>query len=286
MADAAARARSDRPAAAPGAGPPAERHPGPGRLVGRARGPGAEHVDQGRRRRPCPGRRRPHQDLGDARDAPPAHARGRRGVPVAARRRPALGATGLAALLRHGPGDDGTLPPRRPRRARRADPDPRGVDRGGHGRARARAHRRRPPIRLGHAPQADRVAGRPVLRATGRQPRHVHAARSGIAALGRDPRSRCRRSDRRRRLRPRVRPGDRVRLSQLAVARPRPGKTGRRLVRRPGRPPHTDHGRRRAGPDPDRGPRRAGRDEALADRPASSAASTSGSSVRARTTRT
>ena len=104
--------------------------------------------------------------------------------------RPLVGAAELAALLRHDRRSrwrrSGARSARRstvtrphPRGARRGVVTHRGLEHLGEGLA----------LRLGNAPEAARVAGRPLLRPEPRKSRDVHAPGGRELALGRHPRS-------------------------------------------------------------------------------------------------
>ena len=135
------------------------RRPGTGRVVRRARRPRQAAVVAPRRGRARVAGRSPDQDVGHAGHAAPPQGRGCRGVSLARRVRPFVGAAELAALLRHDPEADGRAAPRRARRARGWAPDA-GRSRDGDRRAaRAAPPRRRAAVGLGNTPQAPRVAG-------------------------------------------------------------------------------------------------------------------------------
>ena len=162
------------------------RRAGSGRVFGGARGSrSATTLGPGRSRRRARGRPA-DQDVGDARHAPSAQSRDGRDVPVVDRGRPLMGAPELAALLRRHAEADRRASRRGPRRARRQVPHARGTGGRSHCEAGLPARRRSARIGLGNAPEAARLAGRPLSRTEPRKPRHVHAPGHGELAMGRD----------------------------------------------------------------------------------------------------
>ena len=110
-----------------------------------------------------------------------------------------------------------------------------GADRGRRPPARLQARRGGPPLRLGHAAEADRLAGRPRLRPERRNARHLHHAAGCERALGRPPRTGRGGADRDPRLPRRVRPRDGRGVLLL----------GRRRLVQPGSAPWMVRGARR-----------------------------------------
>ena len=185
LADAPPRDRSVRAPARRWSGAAAGRRPGPGRLVGGARHPRPQRCGARRRGRRRARPRCPHQDVGDAGHAPPPDTRGCGADPFAARQCPAVGAAIVAALFRDGPRDDGALPRRRDRGARRPDPHPRATDRGGRHEARDGAPGRAAPLGLGcssrsHGRVGSALGHRPAIGS--RSSDRIRRARAGRAS--------------------------------------------------------------------------------------------------------
>src|SRR5205814_941318 len=103
VAHAPAASRSGRRPERGGSRPPAVRRAGAGRVDRGAVHPRPAEKIETRRCGARASRGPTHQDVGDARHAPPAHARGSRGLPLADRVRTIMGTAKLAAVFRRHP---------------------------------------------------------------------------------------------------------------------------------------------------------------------------------------
>ena len=249
--------RAGRRQVGPGGRPAPLRGAGPGRLIGRPRDPRPAATVEDRR---CGGR------------SPPTATSSRRGR-CAARCTTSRPRTAAPTSRSWPPGGHGS-----DRAGRRPSARPQRSSNGSATRSRARSTastlsreeltaaivadrrlagtRRRAAFGLEHAPEAARVAGRPVPRPEPGHAGHVPPSEGRERAMGRPARRRCGRAPRGRRLPRGVRSGDARRLQRLAVRGLVRAARAPRLVRVARRRRGGGRGRRRARPSAREGRRR------------------------------